>query len=111
VEQGRAVAIHLIENDDRFCAIDFANDKWESPYWAVGEDVAKDLKDGGDIYFHKAQNAPSFFGGRVFDYRKQPDGQWAGRIIFLFVADVDHKNVKAQGRWSQEKKIVRESDV
>lgn len=104
------MAIHLIENDNRICAIDFAADKWESPYWAVGEDVADDLKNGGDIYFHKAQDAPSFFGGRVFDYRKQPDGEWAGRIIFLFLADADHKNVKAGGGWSQEKKIVRETN-
>jgi len=112
MSQKHATAIHLFENDGRIHPVNFGADEWESPYWAVGDAVADDLKaGGGDIYFHKAQTAPSYFGGRVFDYRKQPDGQWAGRIIFLFRFDEDHRGVTSgRGGWSQAMKIIWQTD-
>lgn len=104
---GRAAAIHLIENDGRIRPIDVSADLYESGFWVVGDDVAAELK-GGDIYFHSAQAAPSYFGGTILDSRRQLDGEYAGRLIFRFRADLGHKGVRAgTGGWGREKKIVR----
>ena len=111
MSQKRATAIHLFEKDGRIHAVNFSAGEWESPYWAVGDAVAEDLKADGDIYFHKAQTAPSYFGGRVFDFRKQPDGEGAGRIAFLFRFDEDHRGVMSgRGGWSQAMKIIWQAD-
>lgn len=103
----RATAIHLIENDGRIHRVDGPADTFESGFWKVSMALAEELKDG-DIYFHRAQDAPSYFGGRIVGYRAQPDGQYAGRIVFLFRADEEHRGVRA-GRdgWGREKKIIR----
>lgn len=106
---GRATAIHLIENDGRIRALDVSADLYESGYWVIGDDVAGELT-GGDIYFHKSQAAPSFFGGKILGFRKQEDGEYVGRVIFKLRADLAHKNVKTLGGgWGREKKIIRHS--
>jgi hypothetical protein len=104
----QAVAIHLIEKENRIRPLDFQAGEWKSPYWDVSEEVVEDLKNAsGDIYFHVAQDAPSRFGGRIFGYEKQPDGEWAGRVIFLFRSDEEHRGVKTDRHgWGQEKKII-----
>lgn len=104
------MAIHLIENDGRIRPLDVSVDLYESGYWVIGDDVAEELT-GGDIYFHKAQAAPSFFGGTILGFRKQEDGEFAGRVIFKLRASVSHKNVKTLGGgWGREKRIVRDSE-
>ncbi|MEO8605927.1 MAG: hypothetical protein ABI629_25380 [bacterium] len=110
--QKRAVAIHLIEKDNRIELVNFSADEWKSPYWDVSESVAEELKEAaGDIYFHVTRNAPSRFGGRIFDFEKQPDGEWEGRITFYFRFDEDHRGVKTERTgWGQEKKIVWQTE-
>ena len=63
---------------------------------------------GGDIYFHKKQKEPSFYGGKIIGYRiNEADAEYPGRVIFRFEYSRAHKEVSAgQGGWSYEKKIV-----
>ena len=61
--------IHLIERDDHF--VPLGNSVYESGFWKLTEEKAELLKDGM-IYFHKAQDEPSFYGGRIIDYRIFP---------------------------------------
>jgi hypothetical protein len=78
----------------------------ESCCWKLAEDTAKGLI-GGMVYFHKAQDRPSFFGGRVVDCRKITHGNEEGRFVIVFEAIPEAKEQRA-GRdgWSNEKKIV-----
>src|SRR5438067_13741492 len=100
-----APRIHLIERtgyiqklEDQIC---------ESGLWAVPSQTAQALL-GGDIYFHKKQKEPSFYGGKILGYRMhEEDDENRGRIIFHFEYSAKHRNVSAgSGGWSNEKKIV-----
>lgn len=100
-----APRIHLIERigyikklEDQFC---------ESGLWAVPSQTAQSLVNG-DIYFHKKQKEPSFYGGKILGYRiHEEDNEYRGRIIFRFEYSAKHKNISAgSGGWSNEKKIV-----
>lgn len=96
--------IHLIERDDRF--VPLGNSVYESGFWHVAEEKAALLK-GGMIYFHKAQDEPSYYGGRIIDYRIQREGEFVDRIIFKFQYMAECRGCMA-GRdgWGQEKKLV-----
>lgn len=96
--------IHLIERDDHF--VQLGNSVYESGFWKLTEEKAELLKDGM-IYFHKAQDEPSFYGGRIIDYRIQQEGEFVDRIIFKFQYMAECRGFRA-GRdgWSQEKKLV-----
>jgi len=73
---------------------------YESGYWSVPESVAANLT---RIYLHRAQSAPSFFGGEITGYRVQPNGQWMGRIVFEFLPDITQdEKVEA---WNREKAV------
>ena len=98
--------IHFIERMGHMTCLDKAAALWESGWWAVSPDTASKLV-GGRIFFHKAQHKPSFFGGRITEFRVETQGDWPGRILFKFVAGQEFKGVKA-GRdgWSMEKKVV-----
>ena len=98
--------IHLIERMAHMTCLDRASATWESGWWAVSTDTAAKLV-GGRIFFHKAQDKPSFFGGRITKYRVETEGEWPGRIVFTFAAGQEFKAVKA-GRdgWGMEKKVV-----
>ena len=99
--------IHLIEKDNRLTRIDKTKQQWQSGYWKLSEQVAKDC-DGGEIYLHKAQSKPSYFGGLIDDYHVQEDGPYQGRIVFTFTASMQYNNVKTSTEgWGMEKKIVR----
>lgn len=73
---------------------------YESGYWSVPETVAKSVT---HIYLHRAQAAPSFFGGKITSYRVQPGGKWKGRIVFELVPDITQDG-SAEG-WSREQAI------
>ena len=60
--------IHLIERMGHMTCLDRATALWESGWWAVSPDTASKLV-GGRIFFHKAQDKPSFFGGRITEFR------------------------------------------
>ena|SRR5256885_927522 len=98
--------IHLIEKLNLIQRIE--GNIHESGYWEVAPQIAAELV-GGDIYFHKKQKEPSFFGGKILAYRiHEADDEYPrGRIIFRFEATRDHRGVLAgAGGWSYEKKIV-----
>ena len=99
--------IHFIEKANLLSREDKTTQNWESGYWTVSKEVADSLI-GGDIYLHKAQDRPSYFGGKITSYRVHDEGQWKDRIIFLFTATMEHKGVRtAKSGWSMEKKIVK----
>lgn len=98
--------IHLVERDNRMIRLVPDGQIWESGYWTLPEDKAKQLL-GGSILFHKKPLEPSFFGGLILNFRIQDKGEWKGRIIFTFEYRADHRNILAErGGWSQEMKVV-----
>lgn len=100
--------IHLIERVTAVKLLSKERNEWSSFSWVVSEDTAKKLI-GGEIYLHKAQNAPSHFGGKILSYEVLGSeyGSDAGRVVFNFNASLEYKNVKAgKDGWGMEKKIV-----
>ncbi len=97
--------IHLIEKLSNFKKID--GNVLESGYWDLSPYTAQELV-GGDIYFHKKQKEPSFYGGRILSYRiHENDDKYRDRIIFRFEYSQNHRGVLAgDGGWSYEKKII-----
>ncbi|MCS3744951.1 hypothetical protein FHY18_000481 [Xanthomonas arboricola] len=98
--------LHLIERMGHMTCLDKQTALWESGWWAISPETAS-LLVGGRIYFHKAQDKPSFFGGRIVESRVETEGSWPGRVLFKFIAGQEFKGVRA-GRdgWSMEKKLV-----
>jgi hypothetical protein len=94
--------IHFIERMDHMTCLDKSTALWESGWWAISSDTASKLV-GGRIFFHKAQDKPSFFGGRIIE----TESNWPGRILFKFIAGQEFRGVRT-GRdgWSMVKKIV-----
>jgi len=101
--------IHVIENDNRIKKLE--GRIHESSFWNVTEWKAQELI-GGNIYFHKRQKEPSFFGGTILGYRiHQEDDEFKGRVIFRFESTREHRNVFAgDGGWSYEMKIVFDAE-
>ena len=97
--------IHFIEKLGMFKKLE--GNILESGLWDVPLQTAEALV-GGDIYFHKKQKEPSYFGGKILGYRiHEEDDEYRGRIIFRFEPSRAHKNQLAGGSWSSfEKKIV-----
>ena len=80
--------------------------KWESGWWNIEESKAKKLV-GGEIYFHKKQQEPSFFGGSITGYRIDQDAQYQGKIIFTLQYNAACRNVKTDKHgWSKKMKII-----
>ena len=101
--------IHLIERVQHFKRIE--DNVFESWCWDVTPQKAQALV-GGDIYFHKKQKEPSYYGGKILGFRihDSDEGEYPGcrgRVVFTFEYSREHKNVSAgEGGWSYEKKIV-----
>ncbi len=97
--------IHLVENMNNFKRL---QDKtWESGWWLLDESVAKKLV-GGEIYFHKKQQEPSFYGGTIIGYRIEQDGEFQGRIVFNLRHCVTCRNVRTDKHgWSKDMKIIK----
>jgi len=91
--RGAMSEAHFIENDRRFKKIPNTHDEWESGFWKITESTAQALMNG-DLYFHEKQTQPSYFGGTILGYRLQPDGEYAGRMIFRFRASNINKMVR-----------------
>ena len=96
--------IHLIEPLNNFVKL---QDKgWESGWWSIDESKAKELV-GGEIYFHKKQQEPSFFGGTITGYRIEQDVQYQGSIVFTLQYNAACRNVKTDKLgWSKKMKII-----
>lgn len=96
--------IHLVENTNNFTKLD--DNDWESGWWNLDEDVVKKLV-GGEIYFHKSRNAPSYYGGIITGYRIEQEGQHEGMIVFMLKHSVACRNVKTGTRgWSGKIKMT-----
>lgn len=98
--------IHFIERLGNMKRIDKELAIWESGWWAVTPETADKLI-GGRIFFHKAQDKPSFFGGKLTSYRIENEGELSGRILFTFIFSPEFRGVRT-GRegWGMEKKVV-----
>lgn len=101
-------AIYLIQKDPKLVPKPRrpGDSVWESGFWSVPVATAKALI-GGQIYFHKLQKSPAFFGGEIVGFEVTPEGEYAGRIIFRFRPDPNARGTKAgPDGWGMEKKIV-----
>ena len=98
--------IHFIEKLDLIKKVQ--GNVFDSGFWDVPAATAEALI-GGDIYFHRKQKEPSYFGGKITGYRiSEADAEYPGRVIFRFEYSSTHRGVSAGGGgWSYEKKIVR----
>ena len=96
--------IHLIEQLNNFVKVQ--DNIWESGWWNIDESKAKKLV-GGEIYFHKKQQEPSFYGGTITGYRIEQDGQYQGRVVFTLQHSAACRNVKTDKHgWSKKMKII-----
>lgn len=98
--------IHLIEKKLLVVCVDKEKRHFESGFWAIAANTATKLI-GGDLYLHKSQNQPSFFGGKILSFIKVESGIYQERIVFLIESDNSYKGVFAGNEgWGNEKKIL-----
>ena len=98
--------LHVIEKLTLTEQIDKVEQIWSTGYWKLSEERARALIDG-DLYLHRKKASPSFFGGIITGFRVEEAGDYAGRIIFTFKADLAHKNVTASPEgWKLEMKFI-----
>jgi hypothetical protein len=96
--------VHMIEQLNNF--VKLPDNVWESGWWSLDEIKAKELV-GGEIYFHKKQLEPSFFGGTITGYRIEQEEQNQGRIVFTLQYNAACRNVKTDKQgWSKKMKII-----
>ncbi|OPY85551.1 MAG: hypothetical protein A4E71_02021 [Smithella sp. PtaU1.Bin162] len=96
--------IHMIEPLNHF--VKLQDNMWESGWWSIDESKAKELV-GGEIYFHKKQQEPSFFGGSITGYRIEQAEQYQGKIVFTLQYNAACRNVKTDKHgWSKKMKII-----
>ncbi len=77
---------------------DIGPDMYESGYWPIAEDNARHLI-GGTLYLHETKAEPSYFGGKVEDFRRA-DGEWPQhpeRLIFTVRSTRDAKGQQWRG--------------
>ena len=102
-------AIHLIKNDQslpQITPIERNSDIFRSGYWVIAAAKANALI-GGKIFFHEQQTKPSFFGGVIKSTEKVDQGEYVGRIVFIFESDQACKGITTpRDGWSQEMKII-----
>lgn len=97
--------IHLVEHMNNFIKIH--DTVWESGWWDLDEIHAQRII-GGEIYFHRTRQEPSFYGGTVLDYRIEKDGQHRGKIVFKLQYKHACRNVRTDKTgWHKEIKIIK----
>ncbi len=97
--------IHLVEPLNNF--VKLQENVWESGSWGLDEGQAKELV-GGEIYFHKKRQEPSFYGGTILGYRVHQDGEYQGRIVFQLRHSQACRNVRTdKSGWVKDIKIVQ----
>jgi hypothetical protein len=96
--------IHLVEPSNHF--VKLQDNVWESGSWGLDESQAKKLV-GGEIYFHKKRQDPSFYGGTILGYRVHQDGEYQGKIVFQLKHSQSCRNVSTdKSGWSKDMKIL-----
>jgi hypothetical protein len=103
VKEGK-MNIHLVEPLNRF--VKLQDNVWESGSWGLDDSQAKKLV-GGEIYFHKKRQEPSFFGGTILGYRVHQDGEYQGKIVFQLQHSQSCRNVSTdKSGWKKDMKTV-----
>jgi len=98
--------IHVVEKMNNFRKL--KDNLWESSGWKLDEGKAKKLI-GGEIYFHKEREEPSFYGGTIKGCRVEQEGLNQGRIIFEFQYHQECRNIRTDRTgWSMKMKIIPE---
>ena len=98
-------AIHFIERTDHVRKTDRLKNEWESGFWPVTEETAQKLV-GATLYLHKTKNQRSHFGGKILSYRIEPEGKFAGSVVFTVRASMDCKDIKVEPKgWVKDQKI------
>jgi len=96
--------IHMVEPANKF--VKLPDSQWESGWWILDENKARELV-GGEIYFHKKQQEPSFFGGIITGYRIEQGESNQGKIVFTLQYNAACRNVKTdKNGWSKRMKII-----
>lgn len=97
--------IHVLERTEIIKKIE--GQIHECGFWKLTPEAAESLI-GGDIYFHKKQKEPSFFGGKILGFRvHEEEDERHGRIVFRFEYSGECRNVQpGAGGWSNQMKIV-----
>ena len=96
--------IHILQQSHNIVML--PNKDWETGWWNIDENKAKELV-GGEIYFHDKQQEPSFFGGNITGYRIEQDVQNQGRIVFRLRYNATCRNVKTEKHgWAKKMKII-----
>lgn len=96
--------IHVVEVTNNFTKLD--GNLWESRWWNLDESTAQELV-GGEIYFHKKRQEPSFYGGTITGYRVEEEGDSQGKIIFTLRHSQSCRNVRTdKAGWTKDIKIT-----
>ncbi len=96
--------IHMVEPLNNF--VKLPDNHWESGWWTIDESKARELV-GGEIYFHKKQQEPSFFGGTITGYRTEQQEDHRGKVAFTLRYNAACRNVKTdKNGWSKKMKII-----
>jgi hypothetical protein len=97
--------IHLVEPSNHF--VKLQDNVWESGSWGLDESQAKKLV-GGEIYFLKKRQEPSFYGGTILGYRVHQEGDEQGKIVFQLQHSQSCRNVSTdRSGWTKDMKIVK----
>lgn len=98
--------IHIVEVKNSF--VKLSNDEYESGCSQLDEAKAEKLV-GGDIYFHKTRSEPSFYGGRIINYRLETGEAQKGMIVFILRYNKGCRNIRTdKNGWSKSIKITDE---
>ncbi len=105
-ERSRQMNIHIVEVKNRFVKLKSDDYEYRSPQL---DKINAEKLVGGDIYFHKTRSEPSFYGGRIIDYRLEIDEAQRGMIVFILRYNERCRNVKTDNKgWSKSMKITDE---
>lgn len=96
--------IHLVQPSNTFSKL--KDNVWESGSWVVADSQAEKLV-GGEIYFHRKRQEPSFYGGTIIGYWVHMTGQHQGKVVFQLRYSASCRDVKTgKSGWSKDVKIV-----
>jgi hypothetical protein len=96
--------IQIVEQKNNF--VKLHDNVWESGWWQLDESKAQKLI-GGEIYFHKKRQEPSFYGGTVLGYRVEQEEPYRGRIVFKLQYRHTCRDIRTDKvGWSKEMKII-----
>lgn len=98
------MSIHLIEAMKHF--VKLQGDVWESGSWPLDEARARELV-GGEIYFHKTRQEPSFYGGTILGYRVSQEGEGVAKVVFKLQYNPACRNIRTDRTgWNKGMKIT-----